>query len=104
MARRPSEADVGRVRAAELRDAAACAAVHVLSWKDTYRGLIPDAYLDALTPEDRLSAWEAWLAQPRDRSCILVIETGRHVAGFASSVAHDSLGPAWALLASIYLE
>jgi hypothetical protein len=41
------------VRAATPDDAAAVAGVHVRSWQAAYRGLIADAYLDGLNPDDR---------------------------------------------------
>ncbi len=95
---------VGVVRDAEPGEAAACADVHVRSWQETYRGLFADAYLDALTPEHRRPAWEEWLAEPKARGCVLVVEVGGRVVGFGWFVAHDSLGPAWAMVPSIYLE
>jgi len=38
------------VRPARVEDAAKIAAVHVASWQQGYRGLIPQAYLDGLDP------------------------------------------------------
>jgi GNAT superfamily N-acetyltransferase len=32
--------------------------VYVRSWKGAYPGLIPQPYLDALTPDDRVAMWE----------------------------------------------
>lgn len=101
--RSPSEGKVTRLREAEPGDAAVCAAVHVRSWKATYRGMVPDEYLDALQPEDRLTAWQEWLAEPKERGCVLVVEVGSQIAGFGSFVAHDSLGLTWALLPALYL-
>jgi hypothetical protein len=43
-------------------DAFSIATVHVRSWKAAFPGLIPQPYLDALTPEDRVGAWEHTLA------------------------------------------
>lgn len=92
-----------QVRAAGPEDVEACARVHVRSWQVAYRGIVPDAYLDSLTPEDRLDAWEQWLAQPHERGCVLVAEVSDQVVGFGSFVAHDSLGPEWALIPNLYL-
>ena len=41
------------LRDAQPFDADAVARVHVQTWQVAYRGLLPDAYLDALRPEDR---------------------------------------------------
>ena len=92
------------VRDAEPGDAEACAGVHVRSWKHTYRGMIADAYLDGLTPDDRLPWWKEYLAGPKQRGCVLVVVVDGQVVGFASFVAHESLGPSWAVLPHIYLE
>ncbi|HEY1808803.1 MAG TPA: hypothetical protein VGG42_09585 [Acidobacteriaceae bacterium] len=40
------------LRLAEPPDAMAAARVHVRSWQAAYRGLMPDAFLDQLRPED----------------------------------------------------
>lgn len=92
------------VREAVLDDAAACAGVHVRSWKAIYRGMIADDYLDDLTVEDRLPAWEAWLAEPKIRGCVLVADDQGRIEGFGSFVAHESLGPRWAYVPNLYLD
>jgi GNAT superfamily N-acetyltransferase len=40
-----------RVRLATPDDAGRIADINVRSWRDTYRGLVPDAYLSSLDPE-----------------------------------------------------
>ena len=98
------DANVSGVREAEPRDAMACAGVHVRSWKVTYRGMVPDAYLDTLETEDRVPAWEDWLSEPKTRGCILVIEAQGRIEGFGSFVGHARLGPDWSFVPNIYLE
>ena len=44
------------IRRAAVADAAAIATVQVRTWQVAYRGQLPQAYLDALTPEQRESA------------------------------------------------
>lgn len=46
-----------RVRQATARDAMGVAQAHVRSWQIGYQGLISQAYLDALNPEDRASRY-----------------------------------------------
>lgn len=96
-------ATVARIRDADPSDADACAAVHVASWQTAYRGMLPDEYLDALRPADRLDAWRRHLATPRARGCILVAEAEDGIVGFGGFVAHPTLGDAWALLPQLYL-
>lgn len=45
------------IRSATLRDASACAAVNIASWRSTYRGLIDDAALDNM---DHAMLEERW--------------------------------------------
>ncbi len=92
------------IREATEVDAHQLASVHVASWRDAYRGMLPDAYLDALTAEDRVDWWRTRLADPPPRSLLLVAEDadGR-IAGFSSALVHEHLGPGWALLPQIYL-
>jgi GNAT superfamily N-acetyltransferase len=77
----------------------------VASWKDAYRGMMPDDYLDALQPNDRLDWWRTRLAEPVPGSLLLVAEDNSGlVRGFASMLPHEELGPDWALLPQLYLE
>jgi GNAT superfamily N-acetyltransferase len=50
------------IRRADVADAEAIAGVHVRSWKAAFPDLIPQPYLDALVPEDRLGMWRDVLA------------------------------------------
>ncbi len=48
-------------RRARAEDAPAIANVHVASWKTTYPGIVKQAYIDALSVEDRTRAWDTRL-------------------------------------------
>ena len=43
------------IRPAQLADAEAMGTMHVHTWKVAYRGLVPQAHLDALTPAKRIA-------------------------------------------------
>jgi ribosomal protein S18 acetylase RimI-like enzyme len=80
-----------RIRRAVSEDALSIATVHVRSWKGAYPGLIPQSYLDALTPEDRVDTWERALAAtawPRTGTIVLLGPgVGAHegpITGFVS--------------------
>ena len=73
-----------RIRAATPEDARPVAEVHVTSWRHTYRGLVPDDYLDRLSVDDRESMWLGAFADPDPKSGALVAENGGLVVGFAS--------------------
>ncbi len=95
------------IRRAEPADAEAIAAVHVRSWQAAYLGLMPQAYLDGLTPAMRLPVWERLLGESSPpRTEVLVAEADGSVAGFAAlgPGRDDDVDPASvAEISAIYL-
>ena len=76
---------MSRLRTATVDDAPAVAAVHVAAWRDAYRGLLPEGYLAALTPDGRQRRWEQTLAETEwPVRATLVAETAGAVVGFVS--------------------
>ncbi len=75
-----------RIRPAILADAPAIATVRVNAWRATYRGMIPDAYLDAMKVEDSESLWARVLGAPPNTTSTFVAEDDAGVVGFASGV------------------
>jgi ribosomal protein S18 acetylase RimI-like enzyme len=53
------------IRTAQPDDAPSIAQVHVETWREAYRGQIPDAVLDSLSLERRTAFWREQLTQPR---------------------------------------
>ena len=51
------------IRAATRADAAAIAAVHVASWRETYTGMLPQAVIERNTLERRHALWERVLSE-----------------------------------------
>ena len=93
------------MRAAETRDAPAIARVHVRSWQVGYRGLVPDAVLDALSALERERDWRGWLHD--ERSSTLVAEFDGAVAGFATTITpsrDEDAGPRTCELAALYVQ
>lgn len=73
-----------RVRQAKADDATAIAVVHVRSWQAAYQGLMPQDFLDGLTPDQRQAGWERRLTEAAwPRTGTLVAEVDNHVVGFA---------------------
>ena len=72
-----------RVRTAEAADRQAVAGVHVRSWQAAYRGLMPDAYLDGLDPDDRAARYTFGSDDPVGQSTIVCVEDGI-IDGFAT--------------------
>ena len=83
-------------RSARLSDAAAIAALHARSWRESYRGAFLDAFLDGDLPAERLGVWRERLAsQPANRLVQLALG-GAELVGFVCAYgAHD---PEWGSL------
>ena len=69
------------IRTAGAGDAAAIARLHTQSWREVYRGILPDTYLDHAVVGERLAHWSAVLAAP---GCgfVLVACHGDDIPGF----------------------
>jgi ribosomal protein S18 acetylase RimI-like enzyme len=90
------------IRSAQLPDAPHIARVHVESWKITYPGIVPDAYLASLNQETRTTNWREWIAA--NTAQILVAEDAAGIFGFISGgVIRDPAEDYDAELYSIYL-
>jgi GNAT superfamily N-acetyltransferase len=72
-------------RRATERDAVAIAAVHVASWEDNYRGILPDEVIDARTLERRIDQWRKALQDP-SRVTYVSCADETAVVGFASAL------------------
>lgn len=74
------------VRPAYPQDAVAIAQVHTQSWRETYAGLMPAAFLDGMTSpatlERRTRRWSEQIGLPGRP--VSVAEAGGEVVGFAS--------------------
>lgn len=75
-----------RTRAAVAADAMAIARVHVRAWRDGYRGLLPDQYLDGLRPEERAARYRLEGPDPDPHAPVSVVALdGDVICGFAVS-------------------
>jgi GNAT superfamily N-acetyltransferase len=92
------------LRAAEPGDAMAVARVHVRSWQAGYRGLLPDAYLDGLRPEERAARYRFASDNVRDPVTIVAVGDGG-ICGFATtSPARDLDVPDDGELCALYVD
>jgi ribosomal protein S18 acetylase RimI-like enzyme len=71
------------IRRAEDGDRAAIAALHAASWRDTYRGLLPDSLLDGTLPQIMAERWAGQAIGPAD--AVLVAEDGDGLLGFCAA-------------------
>lgn len=72
------------VRDAVVGDADAMGLIAVRSWKATYRGLIADSLLDALSERERADQFRGAIGTVRPRRVTLVVEVADAVAGYAA--------------------
>ena len=72
------------VRRATPQDAPAIAAVRIASWRITYRGLIPDAYLDGMQLEQSIALWDRVLNAGKNDTSVFVADNDGVVVGFAA--------------------
>lgn len=68
-----------QIRQATVNDAEAIATVHVSAWQETYRGIIPDDYLNQLSTEKRAATWRESLVD----GLVFVAVDAKGLIGFA---------------------
>jgi len=72
------------IRPASIDDAQAIACVRVDCWRTTYRGMIPDAYLDAMDVDASAALWGRVLSAPANTTSVFVADDDGEVVGFAA--------------------
>ena len=68
-------------REARIDDAPGIAETHVASWQATYRGLIPDDYLDGLSVPMRTERWRERFQS--ENGATFIFEEGGQISAFA---------------------
>lgn len=71
-------------------DAHAIAQLRVDAWRATYRGMIPDAYLDSMSVEASAQLWQRVLSAAPNRTSTFVAEDTMGLVGFASALMLDT--------------
>ena len=74
------------IRPAVPADAARIAQVRVEAWRTTYKGMIPDAYLAAMTVEDSTAHWDRILGAAPNTTNVFVAVADGEVVGFAAGL------------------
>jgi GNAT superfamily N-acetyltransferase len=75
-----------RIREAQIEDSAAIAKVHIDSWRTTYRGIVSDVYLSALSCLEREQQWQEFFQGTDHFQFAYVAEVGNNqVVGFAAA-------------------
>jgi ribosomal protein S18 acetylase RimI-like enzyme len=71
------------VRAASPKDAPAIAVIHVVTWQRIYRGIMSDAFLGSLHPEQREPMWQRVLSEGNEQVHVCSGPAG--IVGFSSA-------------------
>lgn len=71
-----------RLRDAQFSDYAAIAKLHADNWKETYRGILSDHYLDHVVEKDRLDTWRQRLKSPPENQHITIATSDDVIVGF----------------------
>ncbi|WP_353113713.1 GNAT family N-acetyltransferase [Microbacterium sp.] len=74
-----------RVRSATIADADAIAALHVLTWQETYGASLPDGFFDLDHRESRRRQWRDALSAADPAWDVRVAEADHELIGFATS-------------------
>ncbi|TFD99804.1 GNAT family N-acetyltransferase [Jeotgalibacillus salarius] len=69
------------IRKATIKDAAGIAKVQVDTWKTTYKGMVPDEYLDHMSYSRREEMWEKIIGNGQ---VVYVAEDNDEIVGFAN--------------------
>jgi len=77
------------IRKASKEDIIDVSRVYVDSWRTTYRGLIPDEYLDQLSYQDAEKRWEDFLNKENSSFIYIAINSTGKIIGFASGKSID---------------
>lgn len=93
-----------KVRHAIPSDARAIAEIHVSTWRDAYRGQLPDALLNAYDVDQRAAFWNGILATKHG---VFVVEIDTTLVGFCSMMASrdpDATPGATAEITALYVS
>src|SRR5687768_920862 len=71
------------VRRAAAVDAAELARINVNSWRRAYRGIVDDAFLDSMDPEQRVPGWERWIAAPEPSAVFVAVDESGRIGSYA---------------------
>ncbi|HLE12816.1 MAG TPA: GNAT family N-acetyltransferase [Bacteriovoracaceae bacterium] len=91
------------IRPAKSSDAESCAKIHMQSWEETYRGIMPDSILNSVKFESRLKMWGKIISEPNIFTFVAEVK-GEGIVGYCSGGKNrSSLFPGHGEISGIYL-
>ena len=83
-----------RFRDATQEDGEVIASLQTENWRNAYRGILPDAYLDGPIGDERAALWQSRLSSPgADRRFVHLAESGGMLIGFVCVLMDED--PLW---------
>lgn len=81
-------------RRATVSDISTIASLHTISWRDAYRGILPDTYLDGQITDERANLWRSRFSSlAPNRFFVVLAETPEEPVGFACILLDEN--PQW---------
>jgi hypothetical protein len=76
------------IRVASIKDVAEIASTHVISWHETYAGMVPEAMLSSLSVDGRTAMWRQIIGAPvtSGSSNVYVAEVDSTIVGLGLAV------------------
>ena len=75
------------VRKATLADVPGVARVNVRAWRQAYRGIVPDTFLDGMDVARREQGWSRWVAMPPPDAVFVATDGGDGVVAYCAVCA-----------------
>jgi len=91
------------IRRATLDDVSVCAQIHIQAWQETYRGIIPDSYLDIVDLSKRASMWKKIIENKNIFNFVAEIEEVGVVGYLTGGKNRSSFFPDYGEIMGIYL-
>lgn len=80
-------------RIATLNDSEQIAELHAQSWRESYRGIFPDSFLDKTVWTDRKNCWLERLTKPKPNQYVVVVIDNKTLIGFICAFGNQD--PIW---------
>lgn len=77
------------LRSATFSDHIAMAKLHAANWRNTYRGILSDDYLDNEVEQDRLNTWHERFQSPKASQSITLAIDNEVIVGFCCMYLDD---------------
>lgn len=94
------------IREAVKEDSHNISVVHVRTWQEAYKGIIPDSYLNSLSVEGRTQKWIEMFDKPSPNQKIWVAQKDDKIVGFSviGTSRDENATPETGELFSVYVD